>query len=397
MSINEDSSSSVQAIAPESVDVTVARPVPNHTANISEPCESIELDDASIADLLIRPENFVVDPDFIESLYRPDSFHDHNCFSNDFFNASHQQGAVDQQEPSQHPQSESQSGQRPVEHNSWTKISAIQNPGYHVGQPSMNQNTTTQTLNPQFAPAFVSFNNGLYQGTPMHTSSTLSFDAQSGDNNQLLTGPSFPSQNAFEHPHNIANVLHYSLAHVMHHQNELASFHQQQTDGSEGMGHLNNGQSAFPQQQMSIPYQNQNWNNIPAISSANASHGNAFQNVGQCPKPNKVPEHSGNGDHAVLGHDEMGEDDAGSPVALGDQDLEHGKGEGAGRCGRSGRKPAGRKGRPKPRTYSDTEEAIIIEGMYEGVSYAEIGEELGRLGQAVEHKIRRMKAEGRLH
>lgn len=368
MSINEEQSSSVQAIAPESVDANVALPVPNHIANISEPSESIELDDASITDLLSRPENFVLDADFMESLYHSDRFHEHNSFSNSVLDPSHQQGAADQHEASQHPQSESLPGQYSVDQTSWTQTSEIQHPRYHVGQTSINQNTTTQTLNPQFAPGFVPSNNGLYQGVSAHTSAPLSFDGQSGDNDQLLAGPSVPSQNAFEHPHNISNVSHYSLAHVVHHQNELASFHQQQPDGSEGMGPLNNGQSAFPQQQMSIPYQNQDWNNVPAFPPAGPDHNNAPSSDGS---------------------DRDSADPPAAPVAQVPQ-------QGEGTCGKSGRKPAGRKGRPKPTTYSEMEEAVIIEGMFEGVSFADIGEELGRLGQAIEHKLRRMKARGKL-
>lgn len=70
--------------------------------------------------------------------------------------------------------------------------------------------------------------------------------------------------------------------------------------------------------------------------------------------------------------------------------------EGETRSGKSGRKPAGRKGMPKPKTYSAIEEAIVIEEVAAGASNLQMAEELGRPGQAVEHKIRRMKATGKL-
>lgn len=58
--------------------------------------------------------------------------------------------------------------------------------------------------------------------------------------------------------------------------------------------------------------------------------------------------------------------------------------------------PGGRKGRPKPSTYSEIKEAVVIGGMREGASFREIGEELGQPGQAIEHKVRRMRAQGQL-
>lgn len=355
----------------ESIDATVACSNTDHIPSISESSESIKPDDASIEDLLSRPENFVVHPDFMESFYQPATFPNHDSSSGEALSPSHQQGAADQQDASQHPQSESQPGQYPVDHNPWTQMSEVQHPGYHVGQTSINQNTTNQTFNSQFAPAFVPSNNGLYQEAPLHSSSPFSFEGQFEDNNQLMVGPSVPSQNASDHSQSIANVSHYSLAHVMHHQNELASFQQQQPDVSEGMEFLHHGQSAFPhpQQQAAIPYQNQNWNNVPAFPPDISNHNAVFDSD------------QSDGDSV---------DSPAAPAAQNSQQVEE-------TCGRSGRKPAGRKGRPRPTAYSAVEEAIIIEGMYEGISYAKIGEELGRLGQAVEHKVRRMKAQGKLH
>lgn len=59
-------------------------------------------------------------------------------------------------------------------------------------------------------------------------------------------------------------------------------------------------------------------------------------------------------------------------------------------------RPAGRKGAPKPKTYSWTEEAIIMEGWLEAESLPSIAEELGRPVQSIEHKVRRMIAQGKL-
>lgn len=65
--------------------------------------------------------------------------------------------------------------------------------------------------------------------------------------------------------------------------------------------------------------------------------------------------------------------------------------------GISGRKPAGRQGAPRPPAYTLIEECIIIEGMRNGASDDEIADELGRhRGQAIEHKIRRMIAQGKV-
>lgn len=71
--------------------------------------------------------------------------------------------------------------------------------------------------------------------------------------------------------------------------------------------------------------------------------------------------------------------------------------EGVSSVGISGRKPAGRKGAAKPSTYTEEDEAVITEGYLAGATHEEIAAELGRLTQqGIEHKIRRMIAEGKL-
>lgn len=65
--------------------------------------------------------------------------------------------------------------------------------------------------------------------------------------------------------------------------------------------------------------------------------------------------------------------------------------------GVSGRKPAGRKGQAKPATYTEEDEAVIVEGYMADATFAETAAELGRpTEQGVDHKVRRMIAQGKL-
>lgn len=381
MSTNNEPARSLHATAAETVDVSVTRTFPDHDANRTGLSESIGLDDASVTEFLSRPENFVLDADFIDSMHHPDRFYEHNQISSDEFDTSCQHSADDQHGVYHHPQSEFHASEYSMNQPLWSQTPAIQPPEYDSGQTWVSQSATTQTLNSGFAPDFVPSNNGLYFGTTVDTRSPLSLDNGAGNNSQLASGRFVPCQNAFEHQPNTANFPLYSSANVLRHQNELESFFLQQPLRSEGMGHLVNGQGVFPHQNWN-PNQNQNWNDDFAFSTAVANHNDDMHTTEQFPMQSNLADARQSGQSTVSAESPAVDVADGVPQVEG--------------CGRSRRKPAGRKGRPRPKTYNQVEEAIIVEGMHAGASFADIGEELGRPGQAVEHKIRRMKAEGKM-
>lgn len=228
----------------------------------------------------------------------------------------------------------------------WGQATAMQHPlhGYNNNQLSLGQVPTAQEFDPQRAQVQPPSNDGLSLSPPSSTPGSLMFRDEAVGNDQPLTGLNVHSSDAFEQRDNIGNFSQYSPAYVGLHQNQLENFQVPQAPNSEQMRYLNDEQQAIPQH----PHNKDRRSNGSVDAQPSSSASNSQEPEGD-------------------------------------------------RCGASGRRPAGRKGRPKPKTYSEVEEAIIIEGFLEGASFAEIGEDLGRPGQAVEHKIRRMKAEGKLH
>lgn len=85
-----------------------------------------------------------------------------------------------------------------------------------------------------------------------------------------------------------------------------------------------------------------------------------MQSLCQNPQHNNIPEPCRSNYHTVQGHDEVDEDGVDPLAASVYQDPQQGE---CARCVNPGRKPAGRKGRPKPTTYIEVEEAVIFEGV----------------------------------
>lgn len=106
MSTNEEYMPSLYATAAETVDNPVTRAVPDQDGNATGPSENIELNDASVTDFLSRPGNFVIDAEFMDSIYHPDRLYEPNQISSDEFDASNLHDADDQHEVNRHRQSE---------------------------------------------------------------------------------------------------------------------------------------------------------------------------------------------------------------------------------------------------------------------------------------------------
>lgn len=228
----------------------------------------------------------------------------------------------------------------------WAQATAVHHPlhGYNNNnEVSLGQVPTVQEFDPQCAQDQPPFNTGLSLGHLSNIQGSLMFHDEPIGNEQQLTGLAVNSPDAFEQRNNIGNFLQYSPAYVGLHQNQLDSFQAPQAPDREQMRYLS-------AEQQSVPQHPQN--------EDQASSGSV--NSQPCSSASNSQEPQGD------------------------------------RCGVSGRRPAGRKGVPRPTTYSDVDEAIIIEGWMEGETFASIAEELGRPVNGIEHKIRRMIAQGRL-